>query len=98
MEVGGQESPEGMDVHQWGMFSCWRKPSQLLVGRRTREKNSTTNTSLVAVSVTFPNGEAEHGLKLRERWLRRVSLLGKPVLCPELWCPLSRAWFLLSWE
>lgn len=64
----------------------------------TREEFSPTNTSLVAVSVRLPNGEAEHGLKLRERWLRRVSLLGKPVLCPELWCPLSRAWFLLSWE
>lgn len=44
MEVGGQESPEGMDVHQWGMFSCWGKPSQLLVGRRTREKNSARRT------------------------------------------------------
>lgn len=50
---------------------------------------SPVSTSLVAVSMRLPNGEAEDGLKLRERWIRRVSLLVKPVLCPELWYPLS---------
>lgn len=47
----------------------------------TREDFSPVSTSLVAVSMRLPNGEAEDGLKLRERWIRRVSLLVN-VLCP----------------
>lgn len=42
---------------------------------------SPASTSLVAVSMRLPNGEAENGLKLGERWIRRVSLLVN-VLCP----------------
>lgn len=76
MEVGRQECPVEMLLRK-----------TLPTGGRhkdTREDFTPTNTSLVAVSMRLPIGEAEDGLKLRERWIRRVSLLVKPLLCSEL--------------
>lgn len=73
MEVGGPECPAGMLL---------RKTFPAGGGHKgTREDFTSTNTSLVAVSMRLPNGEAEDGLELRERWIRRVSLLVKSVLC-----------------
>lgn len=85
MEVGRQECPVEMLLRKTLPASGRHKD--------TREDFTPTNTSLVAVSMRLPNGEAEDGLKLSERWIRRVSLLVKPLLCSELWSPL----FLLCW-